>query len=40
MVQALLVLTALLVLLRGNLTGTWTGEMNDDEGGRPAPICS
>ena len=33
MVQALLVLTALSAVLAGNLTGTWTGEMKDAEGG-------
>ena len=33
MVQALLVLTALSAVLAGNLTGTWTGDLKDAEGG-------
>jgi hypothetical protein len=34
MAQALLALTTLLVMLNGNLAGTWTGVASDSEGGR------
>ena len=33
MTQSVLALTAFLVLNTANLTGTWTGEMKDSEGG-------